>query len=517
MRYLLNYSSFVAGDFTDQQLQGVTKIIAGQTSSRRHGELSSLAPAEMSLEFVALPDGGEPVRKLHLCFALAKKLGLGDHCHSLLASKNTHECPLVWFLLSLQAKGAIKSAIDVYDGKEPLNINKGIFHGFDSFIEQIDVESFTTIHAGHLALTKYRRNLQSETTLRTNLPVNLLQPGISQAMVDYCVQTAAKEPPLSSVHGCVQEDCPVLLQLAPLPGPREFLKTYGRSPKLFNQCACPVIGCSHVSRYQDDLLAHVNSEHQNTKKMNKWMVKCPSCDAEMTLVTFRANHIKPNGRYPCMGDVRLNPMIFKNATQRHDHYGPPPPGLFVVRCTKEGCTYWNNHKQHFANHTCGTGSNTECNKRKHAGVVNASAASVSPNGAGEENTAITTTENNQQAAKKLRRSANKASAKKRSNLLGDNDESDDDEISYSNSNESPHVKTTANKVTATKLQAKKKPLRGKPVDLSSDESSNDEEFHVKTAAKKVTVTKLQEKKKPVHGMLIDSSSDESSDEEPALS
>jgi hypothetical protein len=115
----------LSGPFTIKHTLGaVWKIDMGKNTSHRHIEFVLIAPC--SFHFQILPD----YQEIYFSYDHVKQKGEGTYKKKVASMDTIKTCSVVWTLILLQQLGAIKSAIDVWDGNKELKVNSS--HNFQS-------------------------------------------------------------------------------------------------------------------------------------------------------------------------------------------------------------------------------------------------------------------------------------------------------------------------------------------------------------------------------------------------
>lgn len=125
------------GDIPDQKLELMHKFLLSQITGRRSGERLFVAAASWQLAIIE--KDGKVFRKMAYTFCWLKNHGPGKYYSSFVhARKSGVENQLVVItLILLQRKGMIRSALDVFEGREELDIDSVRFETADDLEKKI--------------------------------------------------------------------------------------------------------------------------------------------------------------------------------------------------------------------------------------------------------------------------------------------------------------------------------------------------------------------------------------------
>jgi hypothetical protein len=109
----------------------VTMVIIGQTTGRRKFELLTIASSDMQLKIIRNGDGAVVLRELRLTYCWKKNLGVGKYQQLIVGNSKLENDAITFILLKAQHQGMIKSALDVYQGAERLDIDASLYESSD--------------------------------------------------------------------------------------------------------------------------------------------------------------------------------------------------------------------------------------------------------------------------------------------------------------------------------------------------------------------------------------------------
>lgn len=118
-----------------KQILAIWKLVVSLNSSRRHFESTTIAPATFTYR--------HDTSVLEFKYLHAKRRGTGRNKQTVSTMPNVEDCGVVWTLLLLQKIGAIESAVDVWDGKEQLQVDAQHFENAESLRKLLDTAKKT--------------------------------------------------------------------------------------------------------------------------------------------------------------------------------------------------------------------------------------------------------------------------------------------------------------------------------------------------------------------------------------
>ena len=120
-------SPLFAAPLLFSQVRSIWMVIVGRKTGRRKFEIMTIVLSSLHYEMTEDDQSGKKLRTLEFCYLFQKGSGPGVYQQKMMGGVSIDECPVAWTLLLLQHLGGCGNALDVYQGREKLNVDSQLF------------------------------------------------------------------------------------------------------------------------------------------------------------------------------------------------------------------------------------------------------------------------------------------------------------------------------------------------------------------------------------------------------